>query len=298
MTEKNKPICVVLTGAGISAESGIPTFRAEDGLWAGHKVEEVCTPEALKKNRAKVLAFYNERRRNAKAAEPNAAHLALVELEEFYEVHIITQNVDDLHERAGSTNVLHLHGELNKARSSFNTDYIVPCLGDQLLEDKDNHGHPMRPHIVFFGENVPMFPKAEKLVKKADIVIVIGTSLQVYPANGLVNLAPYGSLIYLIDPNPNTGFVHKKVIAIKEKAVRAFLKWSPSYWRKLKNHRKLTALFKQIATSVAIYHYLSCLCLSICIISLISVSFCFGSDSATNKVSAASPVSLITGCPL
>ena len=213
MTEKNKPICVVLTGAGISAESGIPTFRAEDGLWAGHKVEEVCTPEALKKNRAKVLAFYNERRRNAQAAD-----LALVELEAFYEVHIITQNVDDLHERAGSTNVLHLHGELNKARSSFNTDYIVPCLGDQLLEDKDNHGNPMRPHIVFFGENVPMFPKAEKLVKKADIVIVIGTSLKVYPANGLVNLDPYGSLIYLIDPNPNTGFVRKKVTAIKEKA--------------------------------------------------------------------------------
>jgi len=159
MTAKNKPICVVLTGAGISAESGIPTFRAEDGLWAGHKVEEVCTPEALKKNRAKVLEFYNERRRNAQAAEPNAAHLALVELEAFYEVHIITQNVDDLHERAGSTNVLHLHGELNKARSSFNTDYIVPCLGDQLLEDKDNHGHPMRPHIVFFGENVPCFLK-------------------------------------------------------------------------------------------------------------------------------------------
>ena len=144
MTEKNKPICVVLTGAGISAESGIPTFRAEDGLWAGHKVEEVCTPEALKKNRAKVLAFYNERRRNAQAAEPNAAHLALVELEAFYEVHIITQNVDDLHERAGSTNVLHLHGELNKARSSFNTDYIVPCLGDQLLEDKVNHNQSHR----------------------------------------------------------------------------------------------------------------------------------------------------------
>lgn len=213
-----KPICVVLTGAGISAESGIPTFRAEDGLWAGHKIEEVCTPEALKKNRAKVLEFYNERRRNAQAAQPNAAHLALVELEKAYEVHIITQNVDDLHERAGSTNVLHLHGELNKARSSFNTDYIVPCLGDQQLDDKDNHGHPMRPHIVFFGENVPMLPKAEKLVKKADIVIVIGTSLQVYPANGLVNEAPYGSLVYLVDPNPNTGFVRRRVTAIKEKA--------------------------------------------------------------------------------
>ena len=193
-----KPICIVLTGAGISAESGIPTFRAEDGLWAGHKIEEVCTPEALKKNRTKVLEFYNERRRNAQAAQPNVAHLALVELEKAYEVHIITQNVDDLHERAGSTNVLHL--------------------GEQQLDDKDNHGHPMCPHIVFFGENVPMLPKAEKLVKKADIVIVIGTSLQVYPANGLVNEAPYDSLVYLVDPNPNTGFVRRRVTAIKEKA--------------------------------------------------------------------------------
>ena len=218
MTLEKKPICVVLTGAGISAESGIPTFRAEDGLWAGHKVEEVCTPEALQKNRAKVLDFYNQRRKNAAAAKPNAAHLALVELEKAYDVRIITQNVDDLHERAGSSKVLHLHGELNKARSSFDESYIVDCFGDQKLEDKDPNGYPMRPYIVFFGENVPMFPKAEKLVKKADIVIVIGTSLQVYPANGLVNLAPYGSLIYLIDPNPNTGFVRKKVIAIKEKA--------------------------------------------------------------------------------
>lgn len=186
----NKPICVVLTGAGISAESGIPTFRSEDGLWAGHKIEEVCTPEALRHNRAKVLVFYNERRRNA---QPNAAHLALVELEKAYDVQIITQNVDDLHERAGSQNVLHLHGELNKARSSFNEDFIVPCLGDQHIDDKDTQGHPMRPHIVFFGENVPMLENAIKLVRKADIVIVIGTSLQVYPANGLVNEAPYGA---------------------------------------------------------------------------------------------------------
>lgn len=214
----NKPICVVLTGAGISAESGIPTFRAEDGLWAGYNIEEVCTPEALKKNRAKVLEFYNERRRNAQAAQPNAAHLALVELEKAYDVQIITQNVDDLHERAGSQNVLHLHGELNKARSSFNTDYIVPCLGDQHIDDKDNHGHPMRPHIVFFGENVTMLDQAVKLVKKADIVIIIGTSLQVYPANGLVNEAPYGAAIYLVDPNPNTGFIRKHVVAVKEKA--------------------------------------------------------------------------------
>ena len=213
-----KPICVVLTGAGISAESGIPTFRAEDGLWAGHKIEEVCTPEALKKNRAKVLDFYNERRRNAQAAQPNAAHLALVELEKAYDVHIITQNVDDLHERAGSKNVLHLHGELNKARSSFDPDYIVPCFNDQKLDDKDENGYPMRPHIVFFGENVPMLPKAEELVKKADIVIVIGTSLQVYPANGLVNEAPDKAKVYLVDPNPNTGFICRPVNVVAMKA--------------------------------------------------------------------------------
>ena len=213
-----KPICVVLTGAGISAESGIPTFRAEDGLWAGHKVEEVCTPEALLKNRAKVLDFYNQRRKNAVVAKPNAAHLALVELEKAYDVRIITQNVDDLHERAGSSNVLHLHGELNKARSSFDESYIVDCFGDQKLEDKDPNGHPMRPYIVFFSEMVPMLEQAIDIVVQADVVLVIGTSLQVYPANGLVNEALSKAPIYLIDPNPNTGFVRKHVIAIKEKA--------------------------------------------------------------------------------
>ena len=196
-----KPICVVLTGAGISAESGIPTFRAEDGLWAGHKV----------------LDFYNQRRKNAAAAKPNAAHLALVELEKAYDVRIITQNVDDLHERAGSSNVLHLHGELNKARSSFDESYIVDCFGDQKLEDKDPNGHPMRPYIVFFGEMVPMLARAIDIVAQADVVLVIGTSLQVYPANGLVNEASSKAPIYLIDPNPNTGFVRKQVIAIKEK---------------------------------------------------------------------------------
>ena len=213
-----KPICVVLTGAGISAESGIPTFRAEDGLWAGHKVEEVCTPEALLKNRAKVLDFYNQRRKNAVVAKPNAAHLALVELEKAYDVRIITQNVDDLHERAGSSNVLHLHGELNKARSSFDESYIVDCFGDQKLEDKDPNGHPMRPYIVFFGEMVPMLERAIDIVVQADVVLVIGTSLQVYPANGLVNEVPSKAPIYLIDPNPNTEFIRKEVIVIKEKA--------------------------------------------------------------------------------
>ena len=131
---------------------------------------------------------------------------------------IITQNVDDLHERAGSSNVLHLHGELNKARSSFDESYIVDCFGDQKLEDKDPNGHPMRPYIVFFGEMVPMLEQAIDIVVQADVVLVIGTSLQVYPANGLVNEAPSKAPIYLIDPNPNTGFVRKHVIAIKEKA--------------------------------------------------------------------------------
>ncbi|WP_109077223.1 SIR2 family NAD-dependent protein deacylase [Aggregatibacter kilianii] len=213
-----KPLCVVLSGAGISAESGIPTYRAEDGLWAGHKIEEVCTPEALRRNRKKVLDFYNERRRNCAEAQPNAAHKALVELEWGYNVQIITQNVDDLHERAGSANVLHLHGELTKARSSFDPDYIVPCLGDQSVEDKDPNGHPMRPHIVFFGENVPMLEPAINLVAQADVVLLIGTSLQVYPANGLVNEAPKNARIYLIDPNPNTGFIRHRVKVVKMKA--------------------------------------------------------------------------------
>lgn len=213
-----KPICVVLTGAGISAESGLPTFRAEDGLWAGHKIEEVCTPEALRRNPQKVLDFYNMRRRNAAEAKPNAAHLALVELEQKFTVKIITQNVDDLHERAGSSYVLHLHGELNKARSSFDPDYIVPCHQDQLITDRDPNGHPMRPHIVFFGENVPMLETAIDLVAIADVVLVIGTSLQVYPANGLVHEAKPNAKIYLIDPNPNTGFIQRQVNVVAKKA--------------------------------------------------------------------------------
>ncbi|MFC0324044.1 NAD-dependent deacylase [Gallibacterium melopsittaci] len=215
-----KPICVVLSGAGISAESGLPTFRAEDGLWAGHKIEEVCTPEALQRNPQKVLDFYNMRRRNAAEAQPNAAHLALVELEKAYQVKIITQNVDDLHERAGSHDVLHLHGELNKARSSFDPDYIVPCYKDQQLTDRDPNGHPMRPHIVFFGENVPMLDTAIALVETADIVMVIGTSLQVYPANGLVHQAKPTAKIYLIDPHPNTGFIQRPVTVVAKKATQ------------------------------------------------------------------------------
>ncbi|MBN6063502.1 SIR2 family NAD-dependent protein deacylase [Aggregatibacter actinomycetemcomitans] len=230
-----KPLCVVLSGAGISAESGIPTYRAADGLWAGHKIEEVCTLEALQRNRQQVLDFYNERRRNCAKAKPNAAHSALVELERAYHVQIITQNVDDLHERSGSANVLHLHGELTKARSSFDPDYIVPCAGDQSVQDKDPNGHPMRPHIVFFGENVPMLEPAIDLVSQADIVLVIGTSLQVYPANGLVNEAPKNAQIYLIDPNPNTEFIRHNVNVVKMKAGEGVPKVVAELLEKAKN---------------------------------------------------------------
>lgn len=213
-----KPICVVLTGAGISAESGLATFRAENGLWAGYNIEEVCTPEALRKDRQKVLDFYNMRRRDAAKAQPNAAHLALVELEKRYQVNIITQNVDDLHERAGSSSILHLHGELNKARSTFDPDYIIPCTQDQQISDRDPNGHPMRPHIVFFGESVPMIDKAAQLVAQADIVLIIGTSLQVYPANGLIHHAKQEAQVYLIDPNPNTDFIQRSITTVAKNA--------------------------------------------------------------------------------
>ena len=182
-----------------------------------------------------MLDFYNERRRNCSAAQPNAAHKALVELEQGYNVQIITQNVDDLHERAGSANVLHLHGELNKARSGFDPDYIVPCFGEQSVDDKDPNGHPMRPHIVFFGENVPMLEPAIDLVSQADVVLVIGTSLQVYPANGLVNEAPKNAQIYLIDPNPNTGFIPRPMETVKMKAGEGVPKVVAELLGKVKN---------------------------------------------------------------
>ena len=227
--------CVVLTGAGISAESGLQTFRDSGGLWEGYRVEDVCTPEAFARSPQTVIDFYNARRRAAAAAEPNAAHFALADLERAYDVQIITQNVDDLHERAGSANVLHLHGELNKARSSFATDYIVPCFGEQSVDDKDPNGHPMRPHIVFFGENVPMLEPAIDLVSQADVVLVIGTSLQVYPANGLVNEAPKNAPIYLIDPNPNTGFIPRPVETVKMKAGEGVPKVVAELLGKVKN---------------------------------------------------------------
>ena len=195
-----RPKVVVLTGAGISAESGLLTFRDAGGLWEGHSVEEVATPEAFARNPQLVLNFYNQRRAQLQQVQPNAAHLALVELEQAYDVHIITQNVDDLHERAGSAQVLHLHGELTKVRSSVNEDYVIAWHGDQHLDDKDPQGYAMRPFIVWFGEAVPMIEAAIQVIAAADVVLVVGTSMQVYPAAGLLDYAPLDIPIYYIDP--------------------------------------------------------------------------------------------------
>ncbi len=193
---------VVLTGAGMSAESCIQTFRDADGLWEGHKVEDVATPEAWQRQPDIVQAFYNERRRQLLSVSPNEGHKALAEIQSAYEVVIITQNVDDLHERAGSQHVIHLHGELLKARSSFDENLIYPWLVDIYPKDRCELGSPLRPHIVWFGEMVPMLETAIQEIQDAEIVIVIGSSMQVYPAASLVAFAPRGTDIYYIDPQP------------------------------------------------------------------------------------------------
>lgn len=205
--------CVVLTGAGISAESGLQTFRDSGGLWEGYRVEDVCTPEAFARSPQTVIDFYNARRRAAAAAEPNAAHFALADLERAYDVQIITQNVDDLHERAGSSKVLHLHGELNKLRSTVDENEILPWQGDQTLADRDSRGYPLRPHIVWFGEAVPLIEEAVRLVEAADTVIVVGTSLKVYPAASLLHYARFGVPVYLIDPKPNADVSGVEILA-------------------------------------------------------------------------------------
>lgn len=192
---------VILTGAGMSAESGIKTFRDSDGLWENYRIEDVCTPEALARNPELVNHFYNERRKQLYEALPNPGHSGLAELEKYFDVRIITQNIDDLHERAGSTHVLHLHGELKKVRSSKKPDLIYDLDGWELktgtlCED----GSPLRPHVVFFGEAVPNIEPATQLVRQADIFIIIGTSLAVYPAASLLNYAPEGIPIFVIDP--------------------------------------------------------------------------------------------------
>jgi len=195
---------VVLTGAGMSAESGISTFRDAGGLWEQHSIEDVATPEGFLRNPQLVLDFYNARRKAAFDAQPNRGHIGLAEMEKDFQISIITQNVDDLHERAGSTDVLHLHGELSKVRSTADPSLIYTLTPDNPeihLGYRCEKGSQLRPHIVWFGEAVPMIEKAMRIVQKADILIVIGTSLNVYPAAGLLSYAPPSAHVYLIDPN-------------------------------------------------------------------------------------------------
>lgn len=199
----SKKRITVLTGAGISAESGIKTFRDAGGLWEGHDVMDVASPEGWNKNRPLVIDFYNQRRAQLLEVNPNAGHEALVELEAKYEVHIVTQNVDDLHERAGSSSIIHLHGELTKVRSLGNEKLIYEWRKDLLEGDLCEEGHQLRPHIVWFGEEVPMLQKAADVVSTSDIILVVGTSMQVYPAAGLVGVAPRLAPIIYVDPNPS-----------------------------------------------------------------------------------------------
>ncbi|WP_439152460.1 SIR2 family NAD-dependent protein deacylase [Winogradskyella sp.] len=205
---------VVLTGAGMSAESGVKTFRDHDGLWEGHDVMKVASPEGFRTNPELVLDFYNQRRKQLKEVEPNQAHKDLAHLENYYKVTIITQNVDNLHERAGSTDVVHLHGELTKVRSIGNPSDIKDWTEDLNLGDLCDKGYQLRPHIVWYGEDVPMIETAVKICYAADILLIIGTSMQVYPAASLINYVQPDTEIYYIDPKPALGNSGKiKVIA-------------------------------------------------------------------------------------
>lgn len=223
---------VVLSGAGISAESGLGTFRDSDGLWEQYDIKEVATVDAWLRNPELVLAFYDERRDQVKKAHPNAGHLALVDLEKHFEVTIVTQNIDDLHERAGSTNVVHLHGEILKGKSTMDDHKLYPIADKIKLGDKAPDGHQMRPHVVWFGEPVPKMLDAEQVVRACDILIVIGTSLNVYPAAGLRYACPNHASIFLIDPNnielTDQSFVHfqgsatEKVPLLVEKLIQDY----------------------------------------------------------------------------
>ena len=213
---------VVLTGAGISAESGIKTFRDSGGLWEEYSIEDVATPEAFENNPGLVLEFYNQRRKQLLSAEPNDAHIALASLQNKYDVEIITQNVDDLHERGGSKKVLHLHGELKKSRSTADPTLIYDIDGWELnLGDTCEKGSQLRPHIVWFGEMVPTIVNAANLCSKADIFLVIGTSLAVYPAAGLIDYVPQMSPKYIIDPNASPVRWITNLTVIPEKAGKA-----------------------------------------------------------------------------
>ncbi len=194
---------VVLTGAGISAESGIKTFRDADGLWEGHDIMEVASPQGFYDNPTLVLDFYNQRRQQLHKVKPNKAHLNLVGLEKKFNVQIITQNVDNLHEQAGSSNIIHLHGELLKVRSTKNPELVYPWKEDLVLGDLCKENSQLRPHIVWFGEDVPLLEKAAEITLEADILVIIGTSMQVYPAASLINYTKPNIPIYFIDPKPS-----------------------------------------------------------------------------------------------
>lgn len=192
---------MVLSGAGISAESGIKTFRDYNGLWENHRIEDVASPEGFARNPKLVLDFYNARRRQLKEVEPNEAHKILAELENHFDVHIVTQNVDDLHERGGSTKIIHLHGELRKARSSSDENEILDWEEDIIIGNLHSDGSQLRPHIVWFGEMVPEMDNAIKIASEADLFLVIGTSMQVYPAASVIRYVPGHCEIFVIDPN-------------------------------------------------------------------------------------------------
>ncbi len=219
---------VILSGAGVSAESGISTFRDSDGLWENYKVSEVCDISAWPRNPGLMLQFYNERRAQLAGVKPNAAHYAIAELEKDYDVTVVTQNVDNLHERAGSTRIIHLHGELTKVRpencythlDGFSTKEVIDIGYDAIeLGDKGANGAQLRPHIVWFGEAVPNIEKAIDAVEQADILLIVGTSMQVYPAAGLYGYAKAGTPIYLIDPKP-IRLNDKRITQIQEVATK------------------------------------------------------------------------------
>ncbi|MFI5222030.1 MAG: NAD-dependent deacylase [Bacteroidia bacterium] len=216
---------VVLTGAGISAESGLKTFRDSDGLWEGYNVYDVATPEAWLKNPAMVQEFYNLRRKAVLEAHPNAAHFALTELEKEYEVTIITQNIDDLHERAGSTNIIHLHGEIKKSQSTFDKRLVYDIDGWELkMGEICELGRQLRPFIVWFGEPVPMIEEAANIASEAEIFVVVGTSLVVYPAAGLLNYVNDDVPVYIVDPGEPAFTKRENVFFIREKATTGMLK--------------------------------------------------------------------------
>lgn len=210
---------VVLTGAGISAESGLKTFRDSDGLWEGYNIEDVATPEAWHRNPELVQTFYNERRKSVLEAQPNVAHYALARLEEKYDVTIITQNIDDLHERGGSTNVLHLHGGITRSQSSLNPNLTYPIDGWEIkMGEKCELGSQLRAHVVWFGEAVPMIEKAAEICEEADLFILIGSSLAVYPAAGLINYVPLPVTKYIIDPKIPEIRQNSSIVKIGERA--------------------------------------------------------------------------------